>query len=136
MQESVRGQDEIPNRQREQINEHPTEIRDLPRRHDDEETGNTEDDGEEDEGDDGFDRSRNNRHDNQVQRKGDGGGKNESTSELHEDCTSIESAVARDSTRQADSPTNRILKQNTPHKSGTVNSSKRLWTVELIHRRR
>ena len=51
--ESVDGKDEVPDGQRQKIDQHPEDVRDVMSRDDDEDTWKTEDESEEDQGDHG-----------------------------------------------------------------------------------
>lgn len=66
MPECVCGQDKVPNGEGKEIDEHPANVGDFARGDDDEETGQTKDDGKKDERNDGVPRTLNDRFDDEV----------------------------------------------------------------------
>ena len=83
--ECVGWEDKVPDGEGEKVDEHPADVRNLARGNDDQQTRKTKDNSQEDEGNlcgactlDGTD-------DEQVDGKRDGGGKDQCTSQLHED---------------------------------------------------
>lgn len=84
VEESIGGENEVPDRKRAQVDEHPSKVGKTARSDDDQNGRDTENEGEEDERDSGFDGSRDDRDDNEVTCEGDGSGEDKSTSQLHE----------------------------------------------------
>lgn len=82
--ERVRGQDEIPNWQGKKVDQHPEDVDETVGGDYDENTGETENQGEQDQGDD-LDRLADDGGNNDVDGEGDGGGKDQCTDQLDED---------------------------------------------------
>lgn len=79
----IRGQDKVPHREGEEVHDHPPDVRHLAGSDDDEEAGETEDDGEQDERDGGVGPAGDDGLYDEVDGEGDSGGEDECADELH-----------------------------------------------------
>ena len=82
--ESVRGQNKVPDWQRAEIDQHPSDVGDLSRRNDDQQTGQTKNKGEQDQRHDRLCGSGNDGENYDIDGESDGGGQNERSNEFHE----------------------------------------------------
>ena len=81
--EGVCGEDEVPHRQREKVDHHPTKVCNLARRDDDEDTGKTQDDTKQDEWDNILRASADARRNDEVEGERDGSREHKSPRKLH-----------------------------------------------------
>ena len=82
--EGVYGEDEVPHRKREKIDDHPHKVCDLARRDNDKQPGETQDDTKQDERYDILLASTDSRDDDEVDGERDGGWEYECPRKLHE----------------------------------------------------
>lgn len=83
MPESVGRKHKVPDGKRQQVDEHPTDVDKLSRGNDDQGTGKTQDEGQQNERKDGLDGSRNDGDNDEVDCERDGGGQDQGTDEFH-----------------------------------------------------
>lgn len=84
MPECVGREDKVPNWQREEVDDHPSDVGDLARGDDDEQAWKTKNDTEEDQGDESRFGAIDSRADNQVDGERDGSRQDEGTRQFHE----------------------------------------------------
>ncbi|CAG8665647.1 12736_t:CDS:1, partial [Acaulospora colombiana] len=82
--EGIGGQDKVPNGKRNQVDQHPSDVGDLTGCDHDEETGQTQDDGEEDKWNHRILRALDSGYDDEIDGERDSGREDQSTSQLHE----------------------------------------------------